>query len=116
MWLKTFIFGFAWICMAHGIVEDKARYDNYRIYNVHFKTDEQVKLFQQIESLSDSYIFIGHAREKNQNLTILAAAHKIPDFTYILKSNNVAYTVSVSCLCSQLASFVVISFSILFYD
>lgn len=96
MFLKTLIIYFAWLCLAHCIEENKARYDNYRAYNVHFKTDEQVKLFQEIEARSDSYIFIGHARETNQNLTILVAAHKVPDFTYILTSNNVGHTVLVS--------------------
>lgn len=105
MLLKTLSIYFVWICLAHGIVEDKARYDNYRVYNVHFKTDEQVKLFQEIERRSDSYIFIGHAREKNQNLTILAAAHKIPDFTFILTSNNVAYTVLVSWFMQPIGKF-----------
>lgn len=96
MWLKTLVIGFTWIYLAHGIKEDRARYDNYRVYNVYFKTAEQVKLFQEIEAHSDSFIFIGHARAVNQNLTILAAAHQIPDFTRILTSNNVAYTVLVS--------------------
>lgn len=79
----------------HGI-EDKARYDNYRLYHVHLKTDEQVKVFQQIEAQSDSYIFIGHAREANQNLTILVAAHKVADLTDILAANNVGFKILVS--------------------
>lgn len=95
MLLKTLSIYFAWICLAHGI-EDKARYDNYRVYSVHLKTDEQVKIFQEIEARSDSYIFIGHARQTNQNLTILVAAHKVADITDILTSNNVGHTVLVS--------------------
>lgn len=95
MLLKTLIIYFAWICLAHGI-EDKARYDNYRVYNVHLKTDNQVKIFQEIEAHSDSFIFMGHAGKTNQNLTILVAAHKVADLTDILTSNNVGYKVLVS--------------------
>lgn len=84
-------------CFATG-VEDKARYDNYRVYNVHLKTDDQVKVFQQIEGRSDSYIFIGHARETNQNLSILVAAHKIAELTDLMKDNQVAYKILVSIL------------------
>lgn len=68
---------------------DKSRYDNYRIYNVHLNTDEQVKIFQEIESRSDSYIFIGHAREVGQKLSILLAAHKVAEFADILSRYNV---------------------------
>lgn len=95
MLLKTILISFAWICLAHG-VEDKARYDNYRVYRVHLKTVEQVKIFQQIEAHTDSYMFMGHAREANQNLTILAAAHKVADLTDILTSNNIGYKILVS--------------------
>lgn len=96
MLLKTLIICFAWIfVVVHGI-EDKACYDNYRLYRVHLKTDDQVKVFQQIEARSDSYIFIGHAREANQNLTILVAAHKVADLTDILAANNVGYKILVS--------------------
>lgn len=79
-------------CFTAG-VEDKARYDNYRVYNVHLKTDEQVKVFQQIEGRSDSYIFIGHAREANQNLSILVAAHKVAELTDLMKDNQVAFKI-----------------------
>lgn len=95
MLLKTLVIYFAWIYLVHG-VEDKARYDNYRVYHVHFRTDEQVKLFQQIEERSDSYTFMGHAREVNQNLTFLVAPHKIADLTDILTSYNVGYKILVS--------------------
>lgn len=84
-------------CFANGL-EDKARYDNYRVYNVHLKTEDQVKVFQQIEARSDSYIFIGHAREPDQHLSILTAAHKIAELTDLMKDNQIEYKVLVSRL------------------
>lgn len=95
MSLKIAIILIAFICSANAI-EDKARYDNHRIYRVHLKTDDQVKVLQEVEKRSDSYQFMGHAREPNQNLTILAAAHKIADFTDILNDNKINYTILVS--------------------
>lgn len=83
------------ICFACG-QGNKARYDNYRLYRVHFKTDDQVKAFQEIEARSDSYIFIGHAREINQNLTILVAAHKVAELTDILNDYKVEHEILVS--------------------
>jgi hypothetical protein len=57
-------------------MEAKARYDNYRLIRVTLKTDDHVKLFQELEAESDSYTFYGHARCIGQNLTIMVAAHK----------------------------------------
>lgn len=88
-------FVIAFICAANG-QENKARYDNYRLYRVQLKTDDQVKVFQQLEARSDSYIFIGHAREPNQNLTILVAAHKISELTDILDDYKVGFEILVS--------------------
>lgn len=65
-------------CAISGIVmsENKARYDNYQLIRVNLKTNEHVKLFQELEEKSDSFIFYGHARNIGQSLTILVAAHK----------------------------------------
>lgn len=94
MWLKTATFVIALIYFAYG-QEDKARYDNYRLYRVQLITDDQVKAFQKLEAQSDSYIFIGHAREPNQNLTILVAAHKIAELTGILSDYKVGFEILV---------------------
>lgn len=95
MLLKTVLILFGFICYTNG-VEDKARYDNYRVYRVHLKTDDHVKVFQEIEAHSDSYMFMGHPREANQNLTILVASHKIADLTDIMNEKKINYVVLVS--------------------
>lgn len=95
MLFKKLIVFFALIYFAHGL-DDKARYDNYRIYNVHLKTDDQVKIFQEIEAHTDSYMFMGHPRKANQYLTFLVAAHKVADLTDILNANKFGYTILVS--------------------
>lgn len=98
MWANAAIFAIAFICYAYG-QEDKARYDHYRLYRVQLKTDDQVKAFQKIEARSDSYIFIGHARELNQNLTILVAAHKTAELTGIINDYKVGFEILVSTFC-----------------
>ncbi|XP_068144849.1 zinc carboxypeptidase [Drosophila tropicalis] len=72
---------------------DQARYDHYRIYNVQFDTDEQIKLFQKLEDESDSLTFIGHAREIGQKLSILVAAHRVADFADLLKTYHIEHRV-----------------------
>lgn len=95
MWLKSVILLVGLFCLANGI-EDKARYDHYRVYSVHLKTEDQVKVFQEIEARSDSYNFMGHPREPNQNLSFLAAAHKIAELTDLMNDNQIAYNILVS--------------------
>lgn len=56
--------------------QNKARYDNYRLVRVNLETEEQVKLFAELEEESDSFVFYGHALKAPQKLTILVAAHK----------------------------------------
>lgn len=54
----------------------KARYDNYKLIRVSLETDEHVKVFQELEEESDSFIFYGHALSHPQQLTILVSGNK----------------------------------------
>lgn len=78
-----------------SVVKDQARYDHYRIYNVQFDNEEQIKLFQKLEEQSDSLTFIGHAREIGQKLSILVAAHRVADFADLLKTYKLEHRVLV---------------------
>lgn len=74
------------LCPSSGLEElkDKAKYENYRLCRVHLVTEEHVKIFQELEEQSDSCTFMGHALYPNQNLTIMVAAHKVPDFNSLV--------------------------------
>ncbi|KAG5684030.1 hypothetical protein PVAND_013283 [Polypedilum vanderplanki] len=74
-------------------MEGKARYDNYRLIRVALKTDEHVKLFQELEAESDSYTFYGHARCVGQNLTIMVAAHKLYELDDLIERYKIECTV-----------------------
>lgn len=81
------------------LFEDRSRYDHYRIYNVELDTEKHVELFQKLEEQSDSMIFIGHAREVGQKLSILVAAHKVADLWDLLQHYQVKHRILVSfCL------------------
>ncbi|XP_075165755.1 zinc carboxypeptidase [Haematobia irritans] len=70
-----------------------ARYDNYRIYNVELATEEHVDIFKKVEEQSDSMIFIGHAREVGQKLSILVASHKVADLADLLEHYKVQHRI-----------------------
>ena len=77
-------------------MENKARYDNYKLVRVSLENEDHVKLFQEIERESDSYTFYGHARKVGQNLVILIAAHKSYEFSDIVKRYELNYVVLVN--------------------
>lgn len=61
---------------AANFMGGKARYDNYRLLRLQLETQEQIKLFQELEAESDSYTFYGHALKAPQSVTVMVAAHK----------------------------------------
>ncbi|XP_058127314.1 zinc carboxypeptidase-like [Anopheles ziemanni] len=74
-------------------VSNLARYDHFRLYRLFIETELQVKILQQLEDRSDSYSFMGHARQVNQNLTIMVAPHKIAEITELLERFELQGTV-----------------------
>lgn len=74
---------------------EKAKYENYRLCRVHLVTEEHVKIFQELEEQSDSCTFMGHALYPNQNLTIMVAAHKVPDFNSLVERFGITNQVLV---------------------
>lgn len=70
----------------------KARYDHYRFYRLQIETEAHVKMLQELEEKSDSYQFCGHARHPNQNLTIMVAAHKVPEIHELMARYNIEGT------------------------
>lgn len=89
-----------------------ARYDNYRLYRLYLTTDEQVAAFQELERVSDSVIFYGHARKVGQSLSILVAAHKIADITELLQRFRVEHRILVMflldyCECEWITSYAI---------
>lgn len=87
-------------CLSTVIANDSnqniARFDNYRVYRITFETEQQVKIFQELEQQSDSCTFYGHARAPGQKLTIMVAAHKIADVADLLERFHVEHEVLVS--------------------
>lgn len=64
------------LALACDMNTNKARYDNYRLVRLNLETEDHVKLFQELEEESDSFVFYGHALAAPQELTILVSSHK----------------------------------------
>lgn len=102
MHIAFFILMLSWgsltTCVARDSNLNVARFDNYRLYRISFESEQQIKIFQELEQQSDSCTFYGHARAPGQKLTIMVAAHKIADFADLLKRFNVEHEVLVSII------------------
>uniref|UniRef100_A0A336MQX1 Zinc carboxypeptidase A 1 n=1 Tax=Culicoides sonorensis TaxID=179676 RepID=A0A336MQX1_CULSO len=70
--------------MSERKVGIKARYDNFALYRLHIKTEEQVKILQELEEKSDSYVFYGHALRPDQRLTVMVGAHKLVEIEELI--------------------------------
>lgn len=96
--------------------KNQARYDHYRIYNVELDTEEKVELFKKLEEQCDSMIFIGHAREVGQKLSILVSAHKVADLADLLEHYQVKHRILVSIRnTTSMGSSIYIHSVVLFY-
>ncbi|XP_049549410.1 zinc carboxypeptidase A 1-like [Anopheles darlingi] len=68
-----------------------ARYDNYRLYQVTPRSEEQFRTIAALEETSDSLIFTETARKVGEPFTVIVAPHKLADFTETLESDLIPY-------------------------
>lgn len=85
------------ISSALSQIENKSRYDNYRVYKLNIENIDQVRMLQALEENSDS-LLMGHARNAGQQLTIILPAHLIGEFTNLLERYSLKHEILVSIL------------------
>lgn len=66
-----------------------ARYDHYRLYELIPSTNEHIKFLKDIESNSDSYIFISGATTVNSSAVVVVPPHKFAEFDSVLNIEKV---------------------------
>lgn len=74
---------------------NRARFDNYRVYSLSAKTNEQVQILQQIESeTSDGYLF-WNSILVGRPIDLMVAPHKFGDFIDLMKDTEISYALRV---------------------
>ncbi|XP_058980952.1 zinc carboxypeptidase A 1-like [Musca domestica] len=91
MFNTKFVIGFCLLLGAALSSGERARYDNYRVYKVTPSNPTQMEVMKNLESSSDSIIFLNDVQWNNKPLKIVVAPHKIPDFLEILGTNEIVY-------------------------
>lgn len=72
-------------------VDNSARYDNYRLYEVMIETEYQYNVLQILEVKSDSYISLGSRTKPNPSVTIAVAPHKFSEFADLMHINKFSH-------------------------
>ncbi|XP_030376751.1 zinc carboxypeptidase A 1-like [Scaptodrosophila lebanonensis] len=70
----------------------RARYDNYRVYKANAESEAQLAVLKQLESSSDSIIFLEGVHRLNADVHMVVAPHKVPDLLEVLGREEIKYS------------------------
>lgn len=76
---------------------DRARFDNYRVFEVLVATEQQRQLLEQLEIASDSIQFLDSPVVK-RTVELVVPPHKFSDIEEIFEKNSIKYDVKVNNL------------------
>ncbi|XP_054743523.1 zinc carboxypeptidase A 1-like [Anastrepha obliqua] len=81
------------LCLAAVVVSnaERARYDNYRVYKVTASNAKELAFLKKMEDSSDSLIFLEGVHDVNNEIEVVVAPHKLPDFLKALEDNEIDY-------------------------
>lgn len=102
------IFGFLMAVCVFGSLnifvsgDDKARYDNFRLYQVHLKTSEHIHVFQELGKRSESYRLNKWPQSIDQKLNIIVTSQKIAEITDVLLRYSVPFDILVRFFLSMI--------------
>ncbi|KAJ6634319.1 Zinc carboxypeptidase A 1 [Pseudolycoriella hygida] len=90
--LKLFLC-FQFVYSATGTITSGARYDNYRLYELHPSAERHIRLLKDVEENSDSFIFLQAATKVNASVAVVVAPHKFADFDSILSTEDITHRI-----------------------
>lgn len=91
---KRFTFAVTVLCFGArfstaALESPSARYDNYHLYEVTPTNDQQIGLLRELESTSDSYVFLGQSGRANESVGMIVAPHKLSEFASLMQSSDI---------------------------
>lgn len=82
------------LCLAVSCLAAKSRYDNYKLYSMQLKTEDQAKAVVSLEENTDSYDFWS-ATSLVRDTDVMVPPHKIGEFEDFLERYNIQYEIKV---------------------
>lgn len=82
------------LLLAASCFATKARYDNYKLYSLQLKTEEQAKMVVELEHSTDAYDFWTGA-SLSQDTDVMVPPHKFGEFEDFLDRFNIDFHIKV---------------------
>ncbi|EDW28474.1 GL18934 [Drosophila persimilis] len=93
---KSLLLALLAVVALAGVSAERARYDNYRLYKTNAENAEQLAVLKQLESSSDSILFLDGVHIVGADVKMVVAPHKVPDLLEILGKAEIKYLLQSS--------------------
>nr|Q29NC4.1 RecName: Full=Zinc carboxypeptidase A 1; Flags: Precursor [Drosophila pseudoobscura pseudoobscura] len=93
---KSLLLALLAVVALAGVSAERARYDNYRLYKANAENAEQLAVLKQLESSSDSILFLDGVHIVGADVKMVVAPHKVPDLLEILGKAEIKYLLQSS--------------------
>lgn len=80
------------------IAADKARFDNYRVYSIEIKNEQQLKVLQQLENHQDGLLFLIPPMTVPMRVEILVPPHKFADISELCENHGIKNEIPIDNL------------------
>lgn len=80
------------------IAAEKARFDNYRVYSIEIKNEEQLKVLQQIENHQDGLLFLIPPMMVAMRVEIVVPPHKFADISELCEKYGIKNEIQIENL------------------
>lgn len=77
-----------------GLVAEKDRFDNHRLYGVHIDTLDQLKLFRNLEENSDGFLLWNYP-VLGDTVDVMVAPHKLAEFSDLTDLYNLQISLKI---------------------
>ncbi|XP_076248692.1 zinc carboxypeptidase A 1 [Calliopsis andreniformis] len=89
--LRSIMWKLIFIGLVALAAAEKAKFDNYKVYRVVPRTEEQLAVVRSLEDMSDSYSFWKDPSVVDNIVDVMVAPHKVPDFIQMMEKFEIEY-------------------------
>lgn len=80
------------------VTGDKARFDNYRVYSVDVKNDEQLQVLKELENHQDGLLFLVPPIDNQTRIEIVVPPHKFADISELCEKHHMKHEIQIENL------------------
>ncbi|KAM8715105.1 hypothetical protein ACLKA7_002190 [Drosophila subpalustris] len=89
---KCLLFGLLGLLATVGVSQaERVRYDNYRLYKAIAENEAQLAVLKDLESSTDSILFLDGVHIVGADVKMVVAPHKVPDLLELLGKAEIKY-------------------------